>query len=135
MLWIWIYQEMKPSLRRVGCVCTITVLYFLYHRRPTMAKSGGLGIHGFLTKDSSNSSGAKEDVTQDELMRSEYNMPTTLTDKRHIEKILGTSKCSGTWRMKERVSQQRSAKVSNLIPVLVKVLIETLVCLYIYILL
>lgn len=35
---------------------------------------------------------------------SDFDLPVVLMDKRHIEKILGTNKASGTWRMKERVS-------------------------------
>lgn len=38
-----------------------------------------------------------------DLMSSEYNIPVALMDRRHIEKIVGTNKPSGTWRMKERV--------------------------------
>lgn len=48
---------------------------------------------------------AEEEVTTDELIGSEYNMPVALMDKRHVEKILGTTKPSGTWRMKERVRE------------------------------
>lgn len=67
-----------------------------------MARSLGNSLKGFMVGEGDAASG--DDVTADELMSSEYNLPLILTDKRHMERILGTDKPSGTWRMKERVS-------------------------------
>ena len=71
-----------------------------------MARSGEPGMQDYLGKSAgdSNSKVAKDDQSTNELMGSEYNMPITLMDKRHLERIIGTTKTSGTWRMKERVS-------------------------------
>ena len=60
---------------------------------------------------SGESNGSGED-TNDTAEISDWYLPIVLMDKRHIEKILGTSKASGTWRMKERVSLKQS-HISN----------------------
>lgn len=67
-----------------------------------MAQSKTDGIHNYFSKNAVAIN--QEDLTADALMSSEYNIPLTFTEKRHIEKIIGTQKPSGAWRMKERVS-------------------------------
>lgn len=56
---------------------------------------------------SGESTDSGEDANNDTAEISDWYLPIVLMDKRHIEKILGTSKSSGTWRMKERVSQMQ----------------------------
>ncbi|XP_067942309.1 regulatory-associated protein of mTOR-like [Watersipora subatra] len=66
-----------------------------------MAISGGRETYDLLGRDAA--SREEQNITTDELMRSEYNMPVALMERRHLERILGTPQTTGTWRMKERM--------------------------------
>lgn len=54
-------------------------------------------------RHSGESTDSYDDANNDTAEMSDWYLPIALMDKRHIEKILGTNKSSGTWRMKERV--------------------------------